>query len=94
MLDLLSIINLTGNRSQYIKAREKLAEHMLKNMHGRIFLYTIPEISNDIGYCTINHITYDRLIDSFIYVIKDCNSQSVFITERCNLRLVEVFVEI
>lgn len=90
MLEMKSIINLTGNRNRYFVAREKLAVDIFRMMHGRVFSYSIPEICDDTGICIIESITYDRLMDKFIYVIKDCDTNHVYITERCNLCLIEI----
>ena len=90
MLDLRSIINLTGNRNTYIAAREKLAANTLKNMRGRLFFYNIPELCDNNGFCTIDCITYDRQFDAFIYVIKDRDTNHTFVVDRCNLCLIEV----
>lgn len=90
MLELKSIINLTGNRERYIKAREKLATDLLRRMHGRKFFYNFPELVDDVGFCNIESITYDRMMDTFIYCIKDCDTGRTFITERCNMCLIEV----
>lgn len=90
MLEVRSIINLTGNGKAYIESREKLAQGIFRRMHGRIFFYNMPELSNDIGFCTIESITYDKQFDTFIYMIKDCNTKSTYITERCNICLIEV----
>lgn len=90
MLELQSIINLAGKRKEYIKSRERIAKDILRRMYGRTFFYNIPELSDDFGFCTIQSITYDKLFDKFIYVIRDCNTKSEFITERCNLYLIEI----
>lgn len=90
MLELRSIINLTGNRNQYIASRERLAADMLRRIHGRKFFYNFPDLVDDIGFCNIESITYDRLMDTFIYYVKDCDTGHTFITERCNICLIEV----
>lgn len=90
MLELKSIINLTGNRNRYIASREKLAANLTRRMHGRKFFYNFPELVNDVGFCNIESITYDKLIDGFIYYIKDCSTGHTFIIERCNICLIEV----
>lgn len=90
MLELRSIINLTGNRETYVKLREKMAFDILRRMYGRTFFYSIPILEGEMGFCIIESITYDRMFDTFIYVIKDCNTKHTYITDRCNLCLIEV----
>lgn len=92
MLELKSIINLSGNRRAYIASREKLAADTLRRIHGRKFFYNMPELCDDMGFCTIEDIEYDRLMDTFIYYIKDCDTGHIYITDRCNLCLIEMEV--
>lgn len=90
MFELRSIINLTGNRETYVKLREKIAFDILRRMHEKIFFYSIPVLESEMGFCIIESVTYDRIFDTFIYVIKDCNTNHIYITDRCNLCLIEV----
>lgn len=90
MLEMKSIINLSYNRAMYIRSREAIAQNLQKRMYGKTFFYSIPEFGNISGFCNVEFITYDRLVDTFIYVIKDHNTKHVYIIDRCNLYLTKV----
>lgn len=78
------------DKNKYIASRINFAKLILQQMHGRKFFYSMPELLDDTGICIIENITYDMYLDVFIYIIKDCDTNQIYITDRCNLYLVEM----
>ena len=66
-----------------------IAEIMLKQMTGRVFLYDIFEGMHT-GKCTIENIKYDDLIHRFIFCLRDTASKNTFTIDRCHAYLKEV----
>lgn len=87
-----SIINHIGRYNEYIKSREYLASGMQARARGKLFSYDMMIGNDTIGYCIINDIIYDRLIDSFIYIVTDIDTKCVYIADRCHICIKEVSV--
>lgn len=90
MLNIQSIINLTGNRNKYIETMDRLAEDIFQKSNNKVYSYNFHELVDDTGYCSIESITYDRLTDTFIYCIRDCDTGHIFVTDRCNICMIDI----